>query len=258
MCIVGWELTRQPPKETTLLTSQPRFTQAITLPHHDLLLDYFPDFYGFFTPEDRQRVDRIILVSPNHFSPESLAVVGRLDDFVLENQVITVDRESMTRLIDRERVTLHNERFQDEHGVLLHLPFIAEYFPNAQLIPLLLTRNIPRKNFEALLDELRPVFADERTIIIASIDFSHNLSASQAWEKDSTLLALVRERSVEEIFSLGDEYLDCPACLAMILGLVGDGGSEPELLFHDNSAHFLLAGEGGATTSYLVLRWFEE
>lgn len=152
-----------------------------------------------------------------------------------------------------------NDLFGNEHGVVLHAPYIAEYFPDAQVIPLLFTRSVSREKLAVLESALRPIFADEGTIIIASIDFSHYLTAAEAQEKDEITLDLVQKGAADTIMSLSDDHLDCPSCLSMLLRLMESSkNSQPEVLFHENSKDFMPMESDKPTTSYFIFRWLGE
>jgi AmmeMemoRadiSam system protein B len=62
--------------------------------------------------------------------------------------------------------------FAEEHGITIHIPFIARYFPNASVVQMVLKSDIPDivllmlKNY--MIGEMR-----ESDMIILSMDLSH-------------------------------------------------------------------------------------
>lgn len=203
-------------------------SQAIVLPHHDLLLDHFDEFYQNFSLAERRQIQKIIILSPNHYQPQVSRVV--------------TDRQ--TTLAD--------------HGVALHLPFIKKYFPEAKVESFLLSRKVPRKSLEKLVNQLNQEVVGQSTLVLVSTDFSHYLDKNQAQQRDSHAQQLICQQDVESILQLSDEYLDCPGCMYVLLNLdfmKQFAGNCPTILFHKNSQEVMPGSDDVHTTSYFVMRW---
>lgn len=251
LVVVVFVLMNVPQQKATQSPALPpeKQTQIIVLPHHDLLLEKFPSFYANIIRH--QPVKKIIFLSPNHFQPESTVIeITDADLFVSDEASITVDR---AKNFDTPLV-VDNEAFSKEHGVLLHLPFIKKYFPDATILPLLLTRNLSKNDVESLVLDIQSRM-DENTLLIISNDFSHYLPFAEAEKKDQGTLSLIKEQNAEQILRLSDDYVDCPACIYVAVQLQATQMKEPEILFHGNSAQYLTLSADQQTTSYFVIRW---
>lgn len=197
------------------------------LPHHNILLPEFNQWYQQLASSRSAPVTTIILISPNHFQP-------------YQKQVITDDEDVL----------------KNEHGVQLHVPYLKQYFPQAKVMPFLVTRNLPSNAVEELKQFVASSLADPTTLVVASVDFSHYLPTAQASLNDQQINTMVGLGQSQAILGLGDEYLDCPVCLYLVL----EGAKEyslqgPELIFHSNSAEYLQLGDQAPTTSYFVWWW---
>lgn len=202
-------------------------SQAIVLPHHDLILNRFDNFYQNFTQIERDQIKKIIILSPNHYQPQT-------------NQMVS------------------DERVKADHGVAIHLPFIAKYFPDAELEGVLLSRNIPKSSLQKLITQLDQEVEKQSTLILVSTDFSHYLDAATANQMDEQTQKLICNSNTEEILKLSDDYLDCPACVYILLNLDFVRQTDkicPEMVFHGNSSQFMPGGDNQHTTSYFVMRW---
>jgi AmmeMemoRadiSam system protein B len=226
-------------------------TTGMVLPHHDLILKEFPSFYSQIRTD--RPIKTIIFLSPNHFQPET--VVAKTTDafFALPNgQKINVV-ENTVALFPENIVVADSAVFVAEHGIQLHLPYIKKYFSEAEVLPLLVTRNISKNNLNEIITALRPMMTEE-TLLLVSTDFSHYLKTAKAEKKDAEMKSLITENNYEKILTLNDDYLDCPACIYIAMQLV-EPQHKPEILFHSNSAQYLTMTKDETVTSYFVIRW---
>ena len=226
---------KTPPSPSASPTSnskKPEF-RAIVLPHHDLILGEFPQFYESIPRRDE--INQIILLSPNHFEPESSVVKVKGGNFT-----------------DLAGVVIDEAVFHAEHGVSIHLPFINHYFKNVSVTPILFTRKIAKQTLEEIIIRILET-AQANTLILVSIDFSHGLVYAEAEKKDQEMLQLIQESQADVVLKLGDEYLDCPACLYIFLRLAQGSDVPFKQIFHGNSYAYLPLRPNDATTSYFVL-----
>ncbi len=216
-----------PSQENTLPQSSPQLLpQAVILPHHDVLLDRFDDFYQNISANQGSTIKKIILLSPNHHQPDINYLVT--DDTVVEG----------------------------DHGATIHWPYIKQYFPHAEVENYLVTRNVPQDALDELTDRLNLEVQQQPTMILASVDFSHYLDVGQATSLDVTTRSMICNHQVEEALQLSDDYLDCPACVYILLQLeaIKEYSSGcPEIIFHGNSSQFNHVQD--STTSYFVMKW---
>ncbi|MBP7875550.1 AmmeMemoRadiSam system protein B [Candidatus Woesebacteria bacterium] len=227
---------------------------ALVVPHHDLILVLFQSFYNSISQSERARVRQIIFLAPNHFQPEQTVIKTTSLPLVYSAlQVVPINQKRAAELtsigvVDEPTV------FKNEHAIMLHVPLIQENFPQAEVTPLLFTQNIPVSMLDELSFFLKKQIDDADTLVIVSTDFSHYLSEFEAKQNDQHTLELIHAGDKQAMLGLSDDYVDCPACLYVLLSLL-DTNRVPELLFHGNSAQFMSLAEADPTTSYCALRW---
>ncbi len=92
----------------------------------------------------------------------------------------------------------------------------------------------------------------ENALVVASIDFSHDLDATQTALRDDETLQAIADRSYAKIEGLDSEYLDSPFALIAFLKLVDTHGLEPAFVW-GSSSHEVAGEPLAAGTSYFVI-----
>lgn len=109
------------------------------IPHH-LYVDFLID--EFYQTIASPNIEQVILISPNHF--------GYGFSYIQKNDYADF-----------------------EHGINNHLPYIAKYFPNAKILTITIKQDTPVNKLNELTADLTSQNL-KNTLIIASIDFTHN------------------------------------------------------------------------------------
>lgn len=240
-------------------------TKAIVMPHHDLLIDQFPTFYESFSLKDRQQIKQIVFLSPNHFQTQETRIKTRTNDFIVAtngspSQSVSVSLHIqpvlLQSLLSTNIVSTDDIVFEKDHGVFLHIPFLAQAFPNATLTPLLLTRNISQAALDKVVSLLAAEMKNGETLLFVSSDFSHYLSYDEAEKMDQETLSLINNEQAEQVLRLSDDHTDCPACLYIAMKVLAqEQYHPPTVLFHGNSAQYVISSSSTPSTSYFILRW---
>lgn len=251
--LLGWYVIRQ---RSNSLADAKVTPKILVLPHHDLLIKEFPGFYQIFSDVQKNQVNRVILLSPNHFQPEQQRVISTNQPLSLGNGSLLAIDEDLIEPLETAKVVFDPTVFNQEHGVAIHLPFIQKTFPNAKVVPLLLTRNIPssvRTEFSSVIEEL---MTSKNTIMIVSVDFSHGLSVIDAAKNDQKMMRYVQSQDSNRVANLNDEYVDCPFCMSIALDFVKKFNlTGPQEHFHSDAASYMWLGDQSETTSYFVWSW---
>ncbi len=146
-------------------------TQAIISPHHLLVAK---DIAALFESVSRSSVDTVVIISPNHFglgtAPAHIGAVGYSTPY----GQVDPDQFAIQKLLEATNVLVEEpEAFNGEHGIASLTPFVKRSFPNAEIVPIMLHETL---SIEDAM-QLGEVIADTlpNALVIASIDFSHNL-----------------------------------------------------------------------------------
>lgn len=199
--------------------------------HHLLVADKVAEVFEAIGSKD---VQTVILLSPNHFSQgKEEAQVGAVG-FTTPYGMVAPDVEMIQKLLDGYiPLSLENETLQGEHGISTLTPFIKRSFPNAKLVPIILHESMPSE--EAIrFGQVIAETVDARTIVIASIDMSHNLPLDYQLFHDGVTKAVIAGgvRHAEGV----DLEIDANAVLRTLLSYNRKERTEAFTLTHHDSS----------------------
>lgn len=216
--------------------------RGAVLPHHLLVEVFIDDFYQHLQDEFPD-VRKIILMSPNHFGYGSRYV----------------------QMSEKPRY------FPKEHGIMVHIPFLEKYFPDAEILPIILKFRTPREKLDALVRDLSPR-VNEHTLVLASVDFTHYVGEKDALGNDARTIAWLesgRPVDFETITALaqsivigkssdGDNAVafDSPETLYVTLKLMEAQGARRFVLWkRTSSASLMKLDDPAQNTSHVFGSW---
>jgi len=198
-----------------------------------------------------RRVTRVILVGPNHTNAGGGAVLT--SDLPWETPFgrAEPDQGAVKALAAGGLVRLEPEVLTYEHSVAGIVPAVRRYLPEAKVVPLILRGGLSAEDIERLATALTPLM-DDGTVLVAAVDFSHGLPASAARQRDGETLALLRASDWAPLLQWGNEHLDSPASVAVLVETAARlGATRFELRGSSNSGE--VSGVVAApVTSYVV------
>jgi len=182
-----------------------------------------------------RKVTRVILVGPNHTNAGGAAVLTSDLSWETPFGQAEPDREAVTTLATSGLVRLEPDVLTYEHSVAGIIPAVRRYLPDAKVVPLVLRGGLSAEDVERLATALTPL-VDEGTVVVAAVDFSHGLPASAARQRDGETLAVLRAFDWAPLLRWGNEHLDSPASVAVLVATVGRlGATRFELRGNSNS-----------------------
>jgi len=220
------------------------------IPHHILPSFIIADFFSRLSAKE---VETIILVGPNHYERGNFGAItseykwetpfGALEP----NLKIIADLEEK-RLVKADEIVVPLD-----HSITSILPFIQYYLPNSKVVPLILKSDFDEEEVDELVSELQQYIQNQKVIILASVDFSHYLTNFEAKEKNEESLSAIKERSYDEIFSFGNDHIDSPASVAVMLKTMDAIDAKQMTVLHDTNSGEMLGDNSAQITSYLSL-----
>ena len=144
-----------------LLKPAPDFG-GIVVPHHLFVSNYIDQLYQMVADDE---VERVIVLSPNHFYQGRGGIISSDVDF-------------------GDVASIEPGVFPLEHGVMVQLPYIEKYFPNAKVVPIIFKAGeVEEEDIDRLVEYI--VGDDSReTFVVASVDFTHYVKEAIAAEND--------------------------------------------------------------------------
>ncbi|MDD2916433.1 MAG: AmmeMemoRadiSam system protein B [Candidatus Gracilibacteria bacterium] len=191
------------------------------LPHHGITTKALNDFYGKLHTQS-PFVNKIILISPDHYNAgggfiQGVPVNGQL---CFLSSCVRVKRINDFIPVKADFPLFHYQKDNilttREHGLGTHFSYINTFFSGATVIPLVLHREKERfpQTEKALETFIKNNPLDSRTLVLASVDFSHHI--------DEVFARIHDAKSIESIQN-GKDFseieVDCQNCLKFITNL---------------------------------------
>ena len=230
--------------------------RGVIVPHHLVATESIASGIKML---QHQKFKKILLLSPDHFfhCPTVLCTVDATYKTWFGDVHSSAD--TLAALHSSKLVSDAPDLFKTEHGIYAVLPFIARYYPNIPVTPLVISQKIPWKaNRQELLDLIEKS-VDDDTILIVSSDFSHYLSLTTAQQMDEVTAETIFAKDLDGISNLKNpSQSDCPGCLWMMASLADARGFyNPSIVLHTNSATILKDPKIPTTTSHFSMVWYE-
>ena len=221
---------------------------GVTLPHHLLAVDLIADVFRQLAT---QHYERIIILSPDHFSRSASPAATTRRPFQTALGTVPIDQEAIAALLSNPLVST-SDLFSQEHGIHALLPFVARCFPGVPVIPVALQINSQPSQWDELQVTIAPLLT-ERTLIIQSTDFSHYLDSVEARKRDQQTLRALSSGDPALIAALRQPAnLDSRAAQYLQLKLQKEiFHARPNIAANRNSQHYS-ATPLSKTTSYIV------
>ena len=150
------------------------------VPHHQLAGQLTGEIFAMLREE---KPTTVIVVGPNHKNRGATVITSALD-WQTPFGTVAVNKEIVAQLQKSALAVKNDLVCGEENSVGSLMPYIKYYLPKAKVVPVILNHNLSLADAKALGAALASL-GGEKTVVIASVDFSHYLPAKQAEEKRS-------------------------------------------------------------------------
>lgn len=222
--------------------------------HHVLASDLLARFFSTLRAA-RPDLQRIIILSPDHYRHGTASISVGVESYASRGAILPADREAAERLISAH-VAFPGTRTLSvsEHGIGALIPFLAEQFPDIQVVPIAIRADVNRDDAENLGLALAQLI-DENTFIIVSSDMSHYLSESEAGAHDRETLSWLEQDNAAAFRSAGDDHTDNGPAFVALYALFDVKAARPTFQLLDHSISSRYGGRKDFTTSYINGFW---
>lgn len=229
-----------------------RDVSGVVIPHHLLASDIIVEFFSNIP--NSQSVKRVILIGPNHYERGDTVFTTSRYGWKTPVGDVLPDINLIDELTKKTSSLEVNELvIEQEHSIGGIASFIAHYLPTAHIVPIVISRQANLSDLKELATILKNIDTEE-TIFVSSVDFSHYLSLSEAEEKDSETLKILRQRDLETLLKLDESNTDSPEALALLLLLMEQQGIYSfDVVEHKNSADYTNKTEVETTSYYSII-----
>lgn len=221
------------------------------IPHHLLVSS---EIANFFKQIESQEPAVIILLGPNHLEKGNFNALTGLNNWQTKFGLVDANQNLIQKLIDGELLEVDDQVVMDDQSISSFLPYIKYFHPNTKIVPILFKNKYSIVESEKLAETLSNNM-DNKTIIIASVDFSHYLNNAQAKKNDEVTIDIINKRDYQELYKLNSDYLDSPPSIGILLMIMQKlNVKNSEIFYHSNSGE-LLKENNKPVTSYFGITY---
>ncbi|NLV15690.1 MAG: AmmeMemoRadiSam system protein B [Syntrophomonadaceae bacterium] len=218
------------------------------VPHHLVAADLIADYFQLLS---QQQPEVLIIVGPNHENQGAPIITG-LYDWQTPQGSVRCEEKIVKALINSDLAVRNEEVLSREHSIGSLVPFVRHFLPETRIVPIIFKHGVSLQEVDSLIKGLRDL-TDGEAVLLASVDFSHYLTRSEAEVRDKETLSYMENRDLATLFRLGNDHLDSPASLASAFHWAQAGGGGEFILIHNTNSGILMNSEIMETTSYFVL-----
>ena len=236
------------PKELPTLPAGQRVRGGIVTHHFlasGLMVRFFAGLRAQSSPET------IVLLGPNHFH-HGLANIS-IPSLPWKTPFGMLDADEVMARQIGAAIHLPEDRdaFTGEHSVGVLIPFLKYYFPRSRVVPILIDTNADANRLAALRDVLSGALKNPNVLVLLSMDFSHDSTASVADSRDQQTRKVIFEMDAR---GTADLHVDCRKGLRLLLeSLKGAGPVNVQINDHTNSARLTGKPSLKNVTSYFTI-----
>jgi AmmeMemoRadiSam system protein B len=206
-----------------------RTIAAGTISHHlfirNLIAEYFTRLSVCVHPK------RIIIIGPNHHARGHSAIAVSALRWRTPFGFVEPDTAAIREIENSGLACVEEEPFANEHSIGALVPFIRRSFPEARIVPIIFKKVADRGECLRLAGVLSGLM--DSTIVLASLDFSHYRTSSEAEREDSASLSVLRSLSLKRV---DEAFVDSRPALLTLMALCRETGAEHvQVVQHTNS-----------------------
>ena len=206
---------------------------SIIVPHHNVVAGIRRNFYSRIS-RLRPQTDTVILISPNHFSPDQTEVTYSDRNWTLQEGILEYDQKLGEAFAGLG--ILNPAALENDHGIFNQLADIKISFPESRVLPIMIGDRVSQSSLDQLAGFIDINCADN-CLLVASVDFSHYLPGYLADLHDAYSLKILENRDTDAYANL---EVDSPQSLYLVMKHAKARQSRTFNLFsHTNSGHLV-------------------
>jgi AmmeMemoRadiSam system protein B len=218
---------------------------AIVVPHHNFVAQKRLEYFKTIALK-RPFTKKIIIIGPNHFSPNQSRIIYSNRNWQLSNGELYFDKQLESNLI--QFANLDNSIVKNDHAIFNLLPDIKTVWPKATVFPILIGQNYDVSKLDNLISNISKVCRHD-CLLISSVDFSHYLPADLADVHDQKSIYDLSTQNLEEIPKL---EVDSPQSLYVLAKFSQSKNAHNWDLFYHSNSGALVNNYDVETTSHVL------
>jgi len=210
-----------------------------------LMVRFFNELAGQSAPAT------IILLGPNHHHHGLANISFSSLPWKTPFGALPADQSLVHAIAAATGLPEDREAFTGEHSVGVLMPFVKYYFPSSHVVPILIDLNAQSYPLHRLREVLSSALNRSDTLLLLSMDFSHNSVASIADSRDAEARNAIASMDSSKTEGL---HVDCRKGLWLFLESLKQDGYRG-VLFREHTNSALLTGRRDQpdVTSYFTI-----
>ncbi|MFH1668064.1 MAG: AmmeMemoRadiSam system protein B [Candidatus Komeilibacteria bacterium] len=211
------------------------------IPHHLIVKDYLASYFNGF----KDQYQTVVLIGPNHFDSGSSNILLSQAVWQTPYGKIYPDDQVIKKLA--KDFSINEDAFFAEHSITGLVPFIKKSLPSAKIVPIILKVNTSNSELEELLTSLSNTIDPAKTLVLASIDFSHYQRALAADFHDAKSINTIKTFNYDAIPRL---EIDSPPSLFVLLKYLDSIDARTSQLVYSTNSSILMGEPDEPGTSH--------
>jgi len=207
---------------------------GVIVPHH---LFVKGKLAAIFNSLGKFNYKRIIILSPNHFDRGYDNFISAENDWQTPYGAVVFDYNLYQRLNKKIPISSNKKALTGEHGISGLIAFVKKSLPEAKIVPIMVMNNeSSAMNAESLARAIEEL-TDKDTLVIASVDFSHEQNLTISNQQDEISIRVLQKMDIDQV---ADLKLDSPNSIKILLQyLKMRGVNQSRLIYHTNTSELL-------------------
>jgi len=204
------------------------------IPHHLIVKDKIA---AFFLGLEKKDYETVVLVGPNHFSKGDSNIILSQAEWQTPYGKLKPDLELAEKLSAIPEASIEEDPFIAEHSISGLVGFVKKSLPDAKFVPVILRLETTPEESASLAEAIYNSVDPEKTLVIASVDFSHYMPTVVADFHDVKTNAVISSFDYRRVY---DTEIDSPASIYTVLKYLDKArAKESELLFSTNAGIYV-------------------
>lgn len=145
-----------------------------------------------------QTVENIIIIGPDHINAGMAPITVSSGSFNTVYSTLQPIKGLAGKLRENGITNIEEDIFDPEHSIGSQILVISKIFPKAKVTPIILRSDTTKKQADALSQYLSKII-DDKTILVASVDFTHYMSTDQAMPIDTISSKVIKNLDIDSI-----------------------------------------------------------
>lgn len=209
------------------------------LPHHLLVKDQIASFLDGLSG---QNYDTVIVIGPNHFEVGKDVLTSKAD-WQTPYGTLASDKP----LIEKLGLVVDESPFVNEHSISGLVAFIKKSLPKTKIVPIILRVGVNATTVNELALSIKRSVDPNKTLVLASVDFSHYQPLPVADYHDEFSRAVIEGFDFRRIARL---EVDSPASLGVVMRYTSEVGAQQARLLVSTNSGRLQPSTANYTTSH--------